>query len=82
MEIMFILLNQSVLNVAKLIFSLSAIVDIVILLFIYIFSSWARLGVLVLRGWVLGCKYLEGDLVSNCIYCNTHLWVNLNIEIK
>ena len=56
-----------VLNVAKLIFSLFALVDIVILFFIYIFSSWARLGVLVLRGRVFGCKYLVGDLVSYCI---------------
>ena len=67
MEIMFVLLNLSVLNVAKLIFSLFALVDIVILFFVYIFLSWARLGVLVLRGRVFGCKYLVGDLVSYCI---------------
>ena len=48
-------------------FSLFVLVDIVILFFIYIFSSWARLAVLVLRGRVFGCKYLVRDLVSYCI---------------
>ena len=34
---------------------------------VYYFSSWAGLGILVLRGRILGCKYLVGDLVSYCI---------------
>ena len=60
-------LNLSVLNVAKLIFYLFALVDIVILFFTF-FSFWAGLGILVLRDRVFGWNYLVGDLASVLLY--------------